>query len=73
MGTGTTSDADYDAKATRRTSYFLDNRRVATGFGISREALSKRIPWAQARLQMQIGHARATSERSLFYIVDGFL
>ena len=52
MGAGTTSEADEDVKATRKTSSFLDRRKIATGFGISREALGKMIPWAQARLHI---------------------
>ena len=51
---------------------FGKNWVVATGLGTgrkvrfpvalrtSREALSKKLPEAQARLQMQIGHAKAT-------------
>ena len=39
---------------------------IATVFDISREALSKKIPLAQARLQMQIGHARATKRTFTF-------
>ena len=41
-------------------SLFSDSGGGAIGLGTSRKALSKGIPWAQARLQMQIGHARAT-------------
>ena len=66
MGTGTMSDADYDAKATRR-FVVLDSRRLATDFRISREALRKKIPWAQARLQMQIGHAGDETNVHLFF------
>ena len=39
----------------------------ATGLGRSRETLTKKIPWAQARLQMQIGHARATRRTFTFF------
>ena len=34
--------------------------------GTSREGLSKGIPLAQARIQMQIGHARATRRTFIF-------
>ena len=45
-----------------RSVFFSDSRGRVMGLGTSREALSKGIPLAQARLQMQIGHARATSK-----------
>ena len=53
---------------------FSDSRGRATGLGRSRETLTKKIPWAQARLQMQIGHARATRKNVHFFqIVEGEL
>ena len=87
MGTGTTSYADWAcqgseknvqafldnrAVATGLATFFFDNRVVATDFGISRKALSKMFSWAQARLQMQIGHAMATRNYRLGYIQRNF-
>ena len=68
MGTGTTSDADWACQGYEKNvfSFLFDSKGVATGFGISREALSKRIPWAQARLQMQIMMSRLREERLVF-------
>ena len=40
--------------------------------GTSREALSKGIAWAQARLQMQIGHAGAT-RRTFIFLAAGIV
>ena len=71
MRTGTITDADW---TTTRTFSFSDRRRIATVLGTYRKALSKEIPWAQARLQMQIGHARATRKNVHFFqIVEGEL
>ena len=46
---------------------FVHNEGGATTLGTSREAWTKGIPWAQARLQMQIGHARATRRTSFLF------
>ena len=75
MGTGTTSDADWACQGDeKKRSLCSDSRGGATGLGRSRETLSKEIPWAQARLQMQIVHARATRKNSHFFqIVEGEL
>ena len=61
MGTGTISDADWACQGNENNVFFVFNKRGgATGLGTSREVLGKGISWPQARLQMQIGHARAT-------------
>ena len=68
IGTGTVSGADWACQGDEKNVHFFsDSRRVATGLGRSRETLSKEIPWAQARLQMQIGHARATRRTFIFF------
>ena len=64
IGTGTTSDADSACKGDEKTVHF--GTGGATGLRKSKETLSKEISWAQARLQMQIGHARATRKNVHF-------
>ena len=72
MGTGTTSDAD--CQGDEKNFFCSDSSGGAIGLGTSREALRKGILWAQARLQMQVGHARATRRTSIFFqIVEGEL
>ena len=67
MGTGTTSGADWACQGDEKNVHFPDSTWRATGLGTSIEALSKGIPFAQARLQMQIGHARATRKTFSFF------
>ena len=50
-----------------RLLFFSHSRGRATGLGRSRETLTKHIPWAQARLQIHIGHARATGRTFTFF------
>ena len=66
MGTGTTSDADWACQGDEKNvQIFQIVRGELPALGTSREALSKGIRWAQARLQMQTAHARAT--RRMFF------
>ena len=57
IGTGTTSDADWACQGDAKIQIVGVG---TTGVGTSRKVWSKGILLAQARLQMQIGHARAT-------------
>ena len=67
MGTGTTSDADWACQGDgKNVHFFSDSRGGATGLCTSKEAWRKEVPWAQARLHVQIGHARATRKTITF-------
>ena len=67
--TCSTSDADWVCQGYEKNVYFFfsHSRGRATGLGRSRETLTKHIPWAQARLQIHIGHARATGRTFTFF------
>jgi len=59
MGQGTTSDADWACRGDEKNVHFCKIEKGSYRFGYTRQGLSKGIPLAQARLQMQIGHAGA--------------
>ena len=66
MGTGTASDADWACQGDEENVHFFQIEVGELQVWVYKKALSNGIPWAQARLQMQIGHARATRKNVQF-------
>ena len=66
IGRGTTSDADWACHGDEKNVHFFQIEKGELEVGYTRNGSSKGIPLAQARLQMQIGHARATGRTFSF-------
>jgi hypothetical protein len=67
IGTGTTSDADWACHGDEKNVHFFQIEKGELEVGYTRKGLNKGIPLAQARLQMQSGHAGPTRRTFTFF------